>query len=163
MNLYLLVEGKSTEKKVYPAWIEYLLPQMSEVKQPNLANDNNYFIISGHGYPSILNVLKTSVLEINELQNFDYLILCLDSDENSVEEMRESVEKFINNEGIAPSDFEMEIIVQHRCFETWLLGNRRIFTHNPNSHPFIEYVQFYNVKENDPEFMGKYTGFTTHS
>lgn len=32
MNLYFLVEGKRTERKVYPAWLAYLLPELKQVK-----------------------------------------------------------------------------------------------------------------------------------
>jgi hypothetical protein len=50
----------------------------------------------------------------------------------------------------------LKIIVQNRCIETWFLGNRKIYTRNPqkNSH-FIEWSNFYNVSINDPELMEK--------
>jgi hypothetical protein len=31
MNLYFLVEGQSTEKKVYPAWLSHLLLELNRV------------------------------------------------------------------------------------------------------------------------------------
>lgn len=32
MNIYFLVEGKRTERKVYPAWLAYLLPELQRVQ-----------------------------------------------------------------------------------------------------------------------------------
>ena len=46
MNLYFLVEGRRTEKKVYPKWLSVLLPQINEVKFPHEITQNNFYIFS---------------------------------------------------------------------------------------------------------------------
>lgn len=56
MNLYFLVEGRRTEAKVYPKWLSHLLPHFSRVERFNEVDDKNYFLISGEGNPSILDV-----------------------------------------------------------------------------------------------------------
>ncbi len=33
MNIYFLVEGKRTERKVYPAWLSYILPELKQVQR----------------------------------------------------------------------------------------------------------------------------------
>lgn len=53
MNLYFLVEGV-TERKLYPKWINYLLPSLTRVFSPDEAEQNNYYLISGGGFPSLL-------------------------------------------------------------------------------------------------------------
>jgi hypothetical protein len=57
MNIYFLVEGRRTEKKVYPKWISILLPELSEVKNVFLVRNNNYLVFSGNGFPSLLIII----------------------------------------------------------------------------------------------------------
>ncbi len=56
MNLYFLVEGKRSERRLYPAWLATLLPEHRRVENVQDAAINNYYLISGEGYPSILGV-----------------------------------------------------------------------------------------------------------
>lgn len=35
MNIYFLVEGRRTERKVYPRWLSVLLPQLAEIRFPH--------------------------------------------------------------------------------------------------------------------------------
>lgn len=55
------------------------------------------------------------------------------------------------------------IIVQNRCFETWFLGNKKIYTKNPSNDPLLTYTRYYDVSANCPELMGKYPNFSTHA
>ncbi|MCP4148643.1 MAG: hypothetical protein GY757_12930 [bacterium] len=80
MNLYFLVEGRRTEAKVYPKWLEHLLPELKRVYHCDHIAGNNYFLISGGGYPSIYHHLKNAVHDVNAISGYDYLILCLDSE-----------------------------------------------------------------------------------
>lgn len=74
MNLYFLVEGL-TEKKVYPKWLSYLLPTFTRVDIPEDASQNNYYLISGGGFPSLLdNHLRSSLDDIEYSGNYDFLI-----------------------------------------------------------------------------------------
>ena len=86
MNLYIIVEGRRTEKKVYPEWFNFLIPELNRVNWAFEATHNNYFLFNGNGFPSLLhNHLSNSIKEINDLKIFNYLVLFLYVDETSVE------------------------------------------------------------------------------
>ncbi len=153
MNLYFLVEGK-TERTLYPKWLEYLIPSLIRVDSPGEANGNCYYLISGGGYPGLLdNHLLNSVLDINDVGNYNYFIIALDSDEVTIDERLEEIDRRITNEKINIGNCEIKIIVQNRCIETWLLGNRNVFQRNPTTRELIEYIKFFNVFTADPELM----------
>ncbi|AFM05169.1 hypothetical protein Fleli_2816 [Bernardetia litoralis DSM 6794] len=157
MNIYFLVEGKRTEKKVYPKWLSFLIPKLKRVNTHNQIENNNYYIFSANGFPSLLhNHLPNSVSDINEHSNFDYFVICIDGDDEGVENRRNEITDFMTeNEIILNSETKIEIIVQNKCFETWFLGNPKLFKQNPQSESMKEFNQFYNVKTDDPELMEK--------
>lgn len=169
MNLYFLVEGRSTEKKVYPKFISHFIgSKLKRVNQFHEVVNNNYFLISGNGYPRILsNVLKNSIQDINSISKYDYLVICIDTDDNNFEERQEEVSKYLEKfkeEGIELNEScEIVLIVQNRCIETWFLGNERIYKNNPQSIHLKRYQNHYNVKENDPELMPFLDEFDTHA
>ncbi|QSJ15639.1 hypothetical protein JYQ62_28045 [Nostoc sp. UHCC 0702] len=164
MNLYFLVEGKSTETKVYPAWLAYLLPEIQKVEHYDQVSKNNYVLFSGYGYPSIIyDHLPNAIADIQVNGNYDYLVVCLDADEVTVDERKQEVSDFLNNNAINLGNTELVIVVQNRCFESWCLGNRKIYSKNPQSSPLLDYTRYYNVSVNCPELMGKYQKFNTHA
>lgn len=165
MNLYIIVEGRRTEKKVYPAWLTQLIPELSSVNWAFQATSKNYYLFNGNGFPALLhNHLKKSIEEVNELKKFKYLVLILDVDESTVDGRISEVNKFLfENKLELNPDTELVIIPQNRCIETWFLGNPKVFKSNPQSPQLVEYVNFFNVRENDPEQMGIYPQFNTHS
>lgn len=161
MNIYFLVEGKRTEMKVYPKWLSILVPKLKRVQWFHEAIKNNYCIFTGDGFPSLLdNHLKNSIEDINSSGNFDYLVICLDSDDDTVEERRQQVLSFIKEKNIELcQDTKLVIIVQNKCFETWFLGNTKIFKNNPTSSFLLKCIRHYNVKNDDPELMEKPANF----
>jgi len=165
MNIYFLVEGRRTEKKVYPRWLEYLIPDLVEIKDPFEVKKNNFYIFNGNGFPSILdNHLRNSIADVNSIGKFNYLVMCIDADEMQVEERIKEVTDFVEKEGIkliAKTIFYL--IVQNRCIETWCLGNRKDFKRNPDEEILRDYVRFYNVRTHDPELMGKIEPFETYA
>ena len=164
MNLYFIVEGRRTEKKVYPEWLNFLIPELKRVNWAFEATLNNYFLFNGNGFPALLhNHLKKSIEEINELKKFNYLVLVLDVDETTVEFRINEVNNFIKENYLQLIDCELIIIPQDKCIETWFLGNKTIYKSNPQNVELREYVKFYNVKDNDPELMPVFDGFNTHS
>jgi hypothetical protein len=170
MNLYFLVEGRSTEKKVYPKFISHFIGEgLTRVSEFDEVDRNNYFLISGNGYPRILsNVLKNSIQDINSINKYDYLIICIDADDNNFKQRQEEVNKYLKefeeNEIIKLIDScELILIVQNRCIETWFLANEKIYKANPQSIQLKEYQDFYNVKVNDPESLPLFEGFDTHA
>ena len=55
------------------------------------------------------------------------------------------------------------LIFQNRCLESWLLGNRKIYSRNPQNKPLLDYTKYYDVSVNCPENMGRYQEFNTHA
>lgn len=158
MNIYFLVEGAKTEPKVYPQWLRYLIPELLQVKFAREAKENNYYLLSGKGSPRLLTEeLANSVTEINELGNYNHLVLVIDTDNVSEQEKIEEVEKFMADNGIILNDScHLHIVAQKCCIETWFLGNRKVYTKNPgNQSDFYNHKNFYDVSKNNPESMLK--------
>lgn len=157
MNIYFLVEGKRTEMKVYPKWLSILIPELKRVQWHHEAVKNNYCIFTGDGFPSLLdNHLKNSIEDVNSSGNFDYLVICLDSDDDTIEERHQQVLNFMSEESLELNQgTKLVIIVQNKCFETWFLGNSKIFKNNPTSSFLIDCINHYNVKDEDPKLMEK--------
>jgi hypothetical protein len=164
MNIYFLVEGKRTERKLYPSWIKIKLPYLKQVFLPSEATNNCFYLISGEGYPSILqDHLCNAIIDVERYQNFNFLVIILDADEVPFNERVKEVKEAVSRCNISLTNTKLRIIVQNRCIETWLLGNRRIFTRTAQNQPLINYIQFYNVDNNDPEKMPVCPSFNTHS
>jgi len=165
MNIYFLVEGRRTEKKVYPKWLGHLLPELEETNDAFAVDDKKFYVFNGNGYPSILdNHLKNAVEDINKIDKYQYLVMCIDADEVEVDFRIQEVQSFIENEQIELNEStEFALIVQNRCIETWCLGNRRVFKRNPDEETLREYIDFFNVSTDDPELMGKIDDFETHA
>ena len=160
MNLYVLVEGKQTERILYPSWLSYLAPHM--VRANNLSDvlDNHYYLISGEGYPRMLDVkLVDSLKDINQQGNFDLFWVVLDSDGEDIESRRQDVLNRIANSNVDIGNCSIEVIIQNPCIETWGLGNKDMISLNQLHGDLSELFHHYNVKENDPELMKKINGF----
>jgi hypothetical protein len=161
MNIYFLVEGKRTEMKVYPKWLSYLVPKLQRVNAHQSVERNNYYIFSGNGFPSLLdNHLRNCIEDINSTQKYDYFVICLDADEQNIDQCKQEILDFMTSENLVLSNnTQFEMIVQNKCLETWFLGNPKIFKTNPDDDFLRECVAFYNVKSNDPEMMEKIPDF----
>ncbi|HVA46363.1 MAG TPA: hypothetical protein VNH11_08320 [Pirellulales bacterium] len=157
MNVYFLVEGKRTERKVYPAWLGHLLPELRQVAQPQDAVENNYFIISGFGYPSMLHDhLPNAVADVNKFDRYSHLVVCLDAEELTINDRRTEVIEFSKQRRCRLLRAELLVIVQNRCLETWFLGNRKIVSRSPQNQALGRYLAFFDVTRDDPEQMGVY-------
>lgn len=53
MNLYVIVEGKSTEPQVYSAWLQILAPHLTKIDDAWDVDENDYYLFSSNGIPSI--------------------------------------------------------------------------------------------------------------
>jgi hypothetical protein len=165
MNIYFLVEGRRTEKRLYRSWLSYLIPKLKQVEYHDQVSNNNYFLISGGGYPNIIDDgIPNAMDKIQEVGKYNYLVICLDADENSITEKKQEITDFITTENIELGNTKLIPIIQNRCIETWLLGNRLMFNPSqPQQPPLSDYTQYYNVYANDPELMGNYNQQYTHS
>ncbi len=164
MNIYFLVEGK-TERRIYPKWLSHLLPDFTRIENAYDAAKQNFYLFYGGGFPSLLyNHLKNAIEEINDIDKYNYLVICLDADEFSVEERRNEVFQFIEKQKLTLNNFtELVVIVQNRCIETWFLGNASILKTNTEKEDLKNFISFYNVAENDPEQMPSHRNFRNHA
>lgn len=161
MNVYILVEGKRTEKKIYPKWLSILAPDLIKINYVEEALSNNYYLISGEGFPSLLHHLENAINEVNELNKYDYLVVCLDTEETSCEERNIEIKDYLSKRNIILKSAELVIIAQNPCFETWFLGNRKMFKRNPQNSTLCDYIKYYNIQTNDPELMSAYDAGNT--
>lgn len=163
MNIYFLVEGLGTEKTVYPRWLSHLIPGLEEVTDPFTVSLNNYYIFSGNGYPALLdNHLINAISDVNNIPGFNFFVICLDADEALAEERKQEVLDIFKEKKLKfKNKTELIIIVQNKCIESWFLGNKRVYSRQPNSAELRKYNNFYNVQENDPELMTAMDDFNT--
>lgn len=160
MNLYILVEGRQTERKVYPMWLSILSPHMKKVDSPESAVDNNFFLISGEGYPKLLDVaLNNCLKDIKASGSFNSFWIVLDTDGQSMEDRGQDIYNRIAQSGIEIGDCSVQIIFQNPCIETWGLGNKFIISKNQLHGDLNDCFHFYDVSANDPELMTKPAGY----
>jgi hypothetical protein len=158
MNVYFLVEGRRTEAQVYPAWLTVLLPTFKQVGSPGEASRQCYFLISGNGYPSVVQeTLKNAIADVNEHGNYDYLVVCLDADDLSVAERLDEIEAILAQLRFGDEDAwkltrtQLQFVIQNRTIETWFLGNRKLLTAAPQGDRLRQFLKFQDVSELDPE------------
>ncbi|MEG4009989.1 hypothetical protein QUA41_28905 [Microcoleus sp. Pol11C1] len=163
MNLYFLVEGTQSERKVYPAWLAYLLPELQRVDNCDDVTQKNYYLISGEGYPSLYNYIPPAIEEINSNGKYSYFVVCLDAEENTISELETEIDEFLIQQKLKLNNAELVLIFQNRCLESWLLGNRKIYSKNPQDKALLDYTRYYDVSVNCPENMGRYQEFNTHA
>lgn len=171
MNLYFLVEGASTEVKFYPELVRSIFEgRMSKIQNVQDVNNdqNSYYILTGNGYPQIYtHILKNTIEDINQYPHFNYLFVCLDADEMSINERSTEFTEVCGNlkrEGTVLNEHcEVVLIVQNRCIETWFLGNKKFFRRNTSNEDMLNFHFFYNVKTNDPEEMEYDSGYDSHA
>lgn len=160
MNVYFLVEGKRTEKEVYPAWIKHLVPELSEVHFFDDVQSNNFFLFSGEGYPSLLDVhLSNALDDFKSVGRYDMFVIALDTDEEEVRSRVDTVLRRVDELGF-PRE-AVTVIPQQCCIESWFLGNKIVVPSQPNSPKLVGYRSFYDVREDDPELMPNNGEFAT--
>ncbi|MCI4625643.1 MAG: hypothetical protein L3V56_06750 [Candidatus Magnetoovum sp. WYHC-5] len=136
------------------------MPKLTKVDDFYSAVNNNYYIFSSDGIPSIYDDMLRAIDDINENGKYDYLVICLDAEEISLEERQKEIFEVLNVNGVSLEKAKLEIFVQNCCLETWFLGNRKVYSRNiQNHHEFLKYARFYNVSLYDPELMKKPKGY----
>ena len=153
MNLYIIVEGASGEKKVYPAWISCINKDLIEVHDLGDIVENNYIIFSGNGYPHYYQMIDAGIEDINNYNIIDYLIIAVDAEEASVDDVIKEIVEYVGNR-LPPN--KLKIIVQNPCLETWALGNRVVYRRHPEDSTLRKYLAAYDVRVNDPEKIPHY-------
>jgi hypothetical protein len=166
VNLYFLVEGRHTERRVYGAWVRHAFPSLRLVRDLEVSGDT-YFIFCGEGYPSYLKRIPSSLADIRERPAIDHFFVCIDSEDQSYADKLAEVKQVI-------ADAEREtrireshprlgthVIVQHCCIETWFLGHTKMLRRNPTSARLVEMKRFYDVSAGCPEQMRQPPGWLT--
>jgi hypothetical protein len=153
MNYYVVVEG-IVEKKVYEKWIPFINNQLIYVDHPSKLTDNNFVIVSGGGYPNYLQIITDAIKDIRLLNQPIRLIACVDSEDFTRNDKYIEIDDHIKSQLFA--NLKYHIVIQHFCFETWALGNRRIGPRKPKHTDLIKYKQHYNVMVSDPEELPKF-------
>jgi hypothetical protein len=152
LNLYFLVEGRRTEKKVYRSWVASVFPDLAFVDRPEDVTEGSVRIIAGYGYPQYLQEIDHVLEEISTVvvNRIDHLFVCIDAEERTFEERLQELESHIQRRN---PTVRYTVVVQNCCIETWLLGNRRFVKKKPESQRLRELREFYDVRELDPEQM----------
>jgi len=159
MNFYIIVEGDKTEMSVYPAWLSILAPEYTKIDDAWKVGDNNYYIFSAGGIPSIYTHVKNAVMDINKINStaglhYDYLLVCLDTEEETKEYILQRINEVLQADNVSLQNAELVVFEHKVCMETWFLGNDKLFKNNPQNKDLLNYIKFYNVGKDDPEEMG---------
>lgn len=102
--------------------------------------------------------MANAVEDINAINaegkvRIDCLIVNIDTEEESREYILQQMYYRLNQRGLLPLSFRLDVFEQRVSMESWFLGNRKIFKPNPQDHDLLEYIEHYNVKTDDPELM----------
>lgn len=151
MNIVVITEGRG-EKYVYKIWIPYLNPSLTFVDTVRLITTNNFSVQLGGG-SNYFDVIDGVIEEVNDHGNIDRLVLTVDSEEMSLQDKYDEIHRHTSNKVCSAT---ILIVVQHRCLETWALGNRVICSANPTNHDLILFKQYYDVRTSDPELLPPY-------
>lgn len=150
MNLYVVVEGNSSEPKVYRNWIPLVNKNLKEVPYIQGVRDNNFLIRTGSGYPNLLGIISNAIEDIRLNPVFDRLVVVVDSEELTLQQRYAEIEKHILAN--APTCL-YKIVVQHFCLEAWGLGNRKLGPRKPRSDELREYKKIHDVFTDNPEHL----------
>ncbi|MFH1195146.1 MAG: hypothetical protein V1720_05510, partial [bacterium] len=150
MNYYIVVEGEKASIEIYKNWIQFINPSLSYKQQIDEVFENDFYLIGGYGYPNYFQVIKDAIIDVNEKDNFDKLVVCIDSEENSFQEKYDEMDEFIRTNDLLKG---YSIIIQHFCIETWFLGNRKIHSREISNPLLKRYKRLYDVHAEDPEYL----------
>lgn len=150
MNVYVVVEGEKAVKKIYKTWIPIVNPILRYIDYLNQLEQNNFFILAGFGQSQFLtNQIEHAIKDVNNLP-FDRLVLAIDSEDKSFHDKLSELTERV--EGIG-CNIQVKYVIQHFCFETWLLGNRKIFRRKTNDYELQKFRALFDVRKNDPELL----------
>lgn len=159
MNLYFLVEGKQTEKKVYQSWIGHVFSHLKKADHIKDIGKDSYRLFSIEGNTDRVDNIERALKEISQHNSdalaegrepFDHLFVCVDAEEAGFETRLAQVERLAAGK-VDPT--HCHAIVHNCCIETWFLGNRQMIKRNPQSERLRAWKSFYDVSKKCPESM----------
>ncbi len=152
MNVYVVTEGK-VESVVYRCWVPFVNSCLRPVDDITAVNNNQFYIVEGPGYPGYpgyFDTIERAILDVNQFEKFDRLVISVDSEEMTRQEKHDEIKDFVAEKRCR---VEIKIVVQHFCFETWALGNRKIIRQHPESGKLKGYMELFDVTKHDPELL----------
>lgn len=155
MKIVVVVEGEVCEVLVYAAWIPLVNPRLSRVNDVFELREDTFVIVSGFGYPSYIEVIRAALLDAKAV-GADRVVIGVDSEEMSYAAKFQEIDNIIKATG---TNIDVRIIIQECCFETWALGNRKVFPVSPRTPRLKEFKKHYNVRSLDPQGMPGYRLF----
>lgn len=160
MNYYFLLEDEKSFIKVLPDWLRYMGFLNTRVPDIKEVTADCYIMQSGQGVTQLITrVLYQTIDTIADNPGvIDELVILLDSEQYNLsyrkEQVENIIEKYVVQKGLKKS-FSYKVFVCNHCFETWLLGNRKMYPLKcPKSEEeFFKYYVHYDVSRDDPENM----------
>lgn len=169
MNLYFLLEGKSTERRVYRAWLAAAFPQLTEVHRLAEVQTDNFYMFSTDGQPAIFTAIDDTIADLCARPIFDHLFICLDVEDSRREDVRRQVldaidaSTAVRNQHLHAPQLRIHPILQDCCIESWFLGNTNILPPEARTEPLKSWQQSYDVRTRDPERMPAFNGYNTRA
>src|SRR6266853_4222052 len=113
MNVYVVVEGRVSEKAVYTAWIPLINNALTVAPYIDDVVDNNFFVVSGNGYPQYFDTIGRALDDVATGNTFDRLVICIDSEDMTLAEKYAEVVNVVQGSGYGYLDYR--VVVQHFC------------------------------------------------
>lgn len=151
MNYYIVVEG-AVEKKVYAEWIPLMNPSLKQIHSLDEMTQDTFIIYDGGGYPYILEMINGGIADLANSGRVCRLVIVIDSEELTRQERFNEIDIYVKSQTVGVI-IDYKILVQHFCFETWALGNRKIVSSNPSNPALVECLRHFHVRTNDPELL----------
>lgn len=153
MSLYILVEGRRTEKIIYPNWVSSI-SHLKRKLTPENPREDEFYIISGNGYPCIItNHLKNSIREVNEY-GYDNFWIIVDADDEDISLRRKYINDHIHEYSLN-NNVKVHVIIQNICIETFGLANNDYFPMEVDGD-LLNFKNEYDVTIYDPSLLVKY-------
>lgn len=156
MNIYLVVEGKKSEDKVYPAWVGFINPTLEFTRRLDDVKSNSVFIFSGEGYPSYLDTIRGAARDMSLMKDgagfsvFHRLVVAVDAEEMSASAKATEILECIHTVTGHADAFDCKVIVHDFCLEAWLLANDHLYNHRSPDRS-KQFRAHYDIAILDPE------------
>ena len=87
MNIYLVVEGRVGEKRVYGFWVPLVNPALKIISNMEDVTQDCVYIISGDG-SNYFDVISDGIADVETSGLFDRLVIAVDSEDMSYDEKK---------------------------------------------------------------------------
>lgn len=152
MIYYVIVEGAVTEKKLYPDWISFINPNLTEMDRLSALVPDSYYLQSGGGLPYYYKVISNAVDDMVRFPIIDRLVIIVDAEDiDHIKRKKKIVDYVAGLNKIVMS--RIEVIVQDSCIESWALGNIAVQVRHPQNPDLKSFIKAYDTSILDPQLM----------